>query len=76
MLRETITIIWFLAKFEVDVSSDMMARHENIPVQWADYLILLEEAKKLLEQNKDRFKTDLLEQAEVTISLRTQFSET
>ncbi|XP_037870398.1 dynein axonemal heavy chain 2 isoform X3 [Bombyx mori] len=54
-----------LAKFEVELSSDMVARHENIPVIWAEYLALLEEAKKALELNKDKFKADLLEQAEV-----------
>lgn len=55
-----------LAKFEVELSSDMVARHENIPVIWAEYLALLEEAKKALELNKDKFKADLLEQAEDT----------
>lgn len=53
------------AKFEVEVSSDMVTRHENIPIIWNDYINLLEEAKKLLESNKDKFKTELLEQAEV-----------
>lgn len=55
----------FIGKFEVEVSSDMKERHENIPVLWADYLTLLEEAKKALELNKDKFKAELLEQAEV-----------
>ncbi|CAH2077128.1 unnamed protein product, partial [Iphiclides podalirius] len=53
-----------LAKFEVELSSDMVTRHENIPATWNDYLNLLEEAKKALELNKDKFKTELLEQAE------------
>ncbi|CAG9579057.1 unnamed protein product [Danaus chrysippus] len=53
-----------LAKFEVELSSDMTTRHENIPVMWAEYLALLEEAKKALELNKDKFKTELLVQAE------------
>ncbi|CAK1540781.1 unnamed protein product [Leptosia nina] len=54
-----------LVKFEVELSSDMVARHENIPVVWTEYLNLLEEAKKALELNKDKFKAELLEQAEV-----------
>ncbi|CAG9785843.1 unnamed protein product [Diatraea saccharalis] len=58
-----------LAKFDVELSSDMMTRHENIPVLWADYLTLLEEAKKALEMNKDKFKAELLEQAEVGIDI-------
>lgn len=45
----------------------MVTRHENIPVIWTDYLNLLEEAKKALEMNKDKFKAELLEQAEVII---------
>lgn len=45
----------------------MVTRHENIPTQWAAYLALLEDAKKLLEMNKDKFKTELLEQAEVLL---------
>lgn len=53
-----------LAKFEVELSSDMITRHENIPVLWSDYLGVLEEAKKNLEANKERFKTNLLDQAE------------
>lgn len=57
---------FFIAKFEVELSSDMATRHENIPVAWTEYLNLLEEAKKALEMNKDKFKTELLEQAEVT----------
>ncbi|KAJ8721220.1 hypothetical protein PYW07_001995 [Mythimna separata] len=55
-----------LAKFEVELSSDMITHHENIPVLWGDYLALLEEAKKNLEASKDRFKTGLLDQAEYT----------
>lgn len=43
----------------------MITRHEEIPNIWADYLVVLEEAKKALELNKDKFKTELLEQAEV-----------
>lgn len=58
----------FLGKFEVELSSDMVTRHENIPVIWNDYLNLLEEAKKALEMNKDKFKAELLEQAEVVIN--------
>lgn len=44
----------------------MVTRHEEIPNIWAEYLVLLEEAKKALELNKDKFKTELLEQAEVS----------
>lgn len=44
----------------------MVTRHEEIPSIWAEYLVLLEEAKKALELNKDKFKTELLEQAEVS----------
>lgn len=44
----------------------MITRHEEIPNIWAEYLVLLEEAKKALELNKDKFKTELLEQAEVS----------
>lgn len=58
-----------LAKFEVELSSDMVTRHEEIPILWADYLALLEEAKKLLEGNKDKFKAELLEQAEVIAAI-------
>lgn len=58
-------IVSFLGKFEVELSSDMVTRHEDIPDLWSDYLSLLEEAKKALELNKDKFKTELLEQAEV-----------
>lgn len=57
--------LFFVGKFEVELSSDMLSRHENIPVAWAEYLNLLEEAKKALELNKDKFKAELLEQAEV-----------
>ncbi|XP_045494772.1 dynein axonemal heavy chain 2 [Colias croceus] len=64
-----------LAKFEVEVSSDMMTRHENIPVVWAEYLNLLEEAKKALEMNKDKFKAELLEQAEVFKEAAKDFCE-
>lgn len=52
-------------KFEVELSSDMTTRHENIPLLWEQYLGVLEEAKKNLEANKEKFKTDLLDQAEV-----------
>ncbi|VVD00552.1 unnamed protein product [Leptidea sinapis] len=55
-----------LAKFDVECSSDMQSRHENIPIVWTEYLNLLEEAKKALELNKDKFKAELLEQAEAT----------
>lgn len=44
----------------------MVTRHEEIPNIWAEYLVVLEEAKKALELNKDKFKTELLEQAEVS----------
>lgn len=54
-----------LVKFEVELSSDMTTRHENIPLLWEQYLGVLEEAKKNLEANKEKFKTDLLDQAEV-----------
>ncbi|KAG6451921.1 hypothetical protein O3G_MSEX007393 [Manduca sexta] len=64
-----------LAKFEVELSSDMVTRHENIPVIWSDYLLLLEEAKKNLELNKDKFKTELLEQAEVFKEAAKDFCE-
>lgn len=47
----------------------MKERHENIPVIWAEYLALLEEAKKALELNKDKFKAELLEQAEVSSTI-------
>lgn len=53
----------------MELSSDMITRHENIPVIWSEYLALLEEAKKNLEMNKDKFKTELLEQAEVIINI-------
>ncbi|KAJ2950232.1 hypothetical protein O0L34_g11594 [Tuta absoluta] len=53
-----------LKKFDVELSSELKERHENIPVIWAQYLLLLEEAKKKLEENKEKFKTELLEQAE------------
>ena len=46
----------------------MPTRHENIPILWAEYLALLEEAKKNLEASKDKFKTGLLDQAEVRCS--------
>ncbi|XP_053613118.1 dynein axonemal heavy chain 2 isoform X1 [Plodia interpunctella] len=64
-----------LAKFEVELSSDMVTRHENIPVVWAEYLALLEEAKKALELNKDKFKTELLEQAEEFKEAAKEFCE-
>lgn len=48
----------------------MVTRHENIPVLWADYLSVLEEAKKALEMNKDKFKNGLLDQAEVSLMIR------
>ncbi|XP_038214645.1 dynein heavy chain 2, axonemal [Zerene cesonia] len=64
-----------LAKFEVELGSDMMTRHENIPVVWAEYLNLLEEAKKALEMNKDKFKAELLEQAEVFKEAAKDFCE-
>ncbi|XP_013149055.1 PREDICTED: dynein heavy chain 2, axonemal [Papilio polytes] len=64
-----------LAKFEVEVSSDMVTRHENIPIIWNDYINLLEEAKKLLESNKDKFKTELLEQAEEFKEAAKEFCE-
>lgn len=48
----------------------MLTRHEEIPVIWAEYLNLLEEAKKQLETNKEKFKTELLEQAEVNDVMR------
>ncbi|XP_052739543.1 dynein axonemal heavy chain 2 [Bicyclus anynana] len=64
-----------LAKFEVELSSDMLAQHENIPAKWAEYLVLLEEAKKLLESNKDKFKAELLEQAEVFKEQAKEFCE-
>lgn len=54
-----------VVKFEVELSSDMTTRHENIPLLWEQYLGVLEEAKKNLEANKEKFKTDLLDQAEV-----------
>lgn len=60
-------LIFSTAKFEVEVGSDMSSRHENIPITWTEYLALLEEAKKALEANKDKFKTELLERAEVPI---------
>lgn len=62
------TSLIIAAKFEVNVGADIISRHENIPVIWAEYLALLEEAKKQLEANKDRFKTQLLEQAEVKLN--------
>ncbi|CAF4893540.1 unnamed protein product [Pieris macdunnoughi] len=64
-----------LGKFEVELSSDMVTRHENIPVTWAEYLNLLEEAKKALELNKDKFKAELLEQAEVFKEAAKEFCE-
>ncbi|KAG7305948.1 hypothetical protein JYU34_008511 [Plutella xylostella] len=64
-----------LAKFEVNVGADIISRHENIPVIWAEYLALLEEAKKQLEANKDRFKTQLLEQAELFKEAAKEFCE-
>ncbi|XP_046962283.1 dynein axonemal heavy chain 2 [Vanessa cardui] len=64
-----------LAKFEVEISSDMSTRHENIPVAWTEYLALLEEAKKALEMNKDKFKAELLEQAEVFKEAAKEFCE-
>nr|XP_049696661.1 dynein axonemal heavy chain 2 [Helicoverpa armigera] len=64
-----------LAKFEVELSSDMITRHENIPVLWSDYLGVLEEAKKNLEANKERFKTNLLDQAEVFKEQAKEFCE-
>ncbi|XP_068632350.1 dynein axonemal heavy chain 2 [Battus philenor] len=64
-----------LAKFEVEVSSDMVTRHENIPVIWNEYMNLLEEAKKLLEANKDKFKAELLEQAEEFKEAAKEFCE-
>lgn len=51
----------------MELASDMVTGHENIPTAWQNYLTLLDEAKKLLELNKDRFKADLLEQAEVIV---------
>lgn len=51
----------------MEVSPEMTSQYENIPVAWANYLNLLEEAKKALEKNKDKFKTELLEQAEVIL---------
>ncbi|RVE54736.1 hypothetical protein evm_000503 [Chilo suppressalis] len=64
-----------LAKFDVELSTDMTTRHEEIPIIWADYLALLEEAKKALEMNKDKFKTELLEQAEVFKEAAKEFCE-
>ncbi|KOB74866.1 putative 1-beta dynein [Operophtera brumata] len=64
-----------LAKFEVEVGSDMKERHENIPVLWAEYLVVLEEAKKALEMNKDKFKTELLVQAEEFKEAAKEFCE-
>lgn len=64
--KEWCSFSFVLAKFEVELSSDMTARHDNIPVMWSEYLTLLEEAKKALELNKDKFKTELLVQAEVS----------
>lgn len=51
----------------MELSSDMVTRHENIPVIWSDYLTVLGEAKKNLEMNKEKFKNGLLDQAEVRI---------
>ncbi|KAL4710610.1 hypothetical protein ACJJTC_003246 [Scirpophaga incertulas] len=64
-----------LAKFEIELSADMENRHENIPVIWSEYMTLLEEAKKLLEINKDKFKTKLLEQAEEFKEAAKEFCE-
>ncbi|KAH9639977.1 hypothetical protein HF086_008072 [Spodoptera exigua] len=64
-----------LAKFEVELGSDMTTRHENIPVLWEQYLSVLEEAKKNLEANKDKFKTGLLDQAEVFKEAAKEFCE-
>ncbi|KAM3963696.1 LOW QUALITY PROTEIN: dynein heavy chain 2, axonemal kl-2 [Aphomia sociella] len=67
--------IMTLAKFEVELSADMVTRHENIPLIWAEYLAVLEEAKKALEINKEKFKTELLEQAEVFKEAAKEFCE-
>ncbi|XP_050561707.1 dynein axonemal heavy chain 2 [Spodoptera frugiperda] len=64
-----------LVKFEVELSSDMTTRHENIPLLWEQYLGVLEEAKKNLEANKEKFKTDLLDQAEVFKEAAKEFCE-
>ncbi|XP_050668613.1 dynein axonemal heavy chain 2 [Leptidea sinapis] len=64
-----------LAKFDVECSSDMQSRHENIPIVWTEYLNLLEEAKKALELNKDKFKAELLEQAEEFKEAAKEFCE-
>lgn len=45
-----------------------------MPDLWSDYLGLLEEAKKALELNKDKFKTELLEQAEVMYLYKVKFN--
>ncbi|XP_063358685.1 dynein axonemal heavy chain 2 isoform X1 [Cydia amplana] len=65
-----------LVKFEVELSSDMVTRHEEIPMIWANYLALLEEAKKQLELNKDKFKAELLEKAEEFKEAAKEFCDT
>ncbi|XP_041988681.1 dynein axonemal heavy chain 2 isoform X2 [Aricia agestis] len=64
-----------LEKYDVEVRAEVIARHENIPIAWLEYLNVLQEAKKALEMSSDTFKSDLLEQAEELKHIAKDFCE-
>ncbi|XP_050498494.1 dynein axonemal heavy chain 2 [Diabrotica virgifera virgifera] len=55
-----------LDKYNVPIPDLLRQQEKNIPKEWAAYLELLEQADKMLEYSKEKFKTALLEQAEIS----------
>ncbi|XP_060528447.1 dynein axonemal heavy chain 2 isoform X3 [Cylas formicarius] len=64
--------IYTLDKYNVALPQPLRTKHKNLPKEWADYLEVLEHAEKLLDYSKERFKTGLLEQAELSVRLARQ----
>ncbi|XP_057654894.1 dynein axonemal heavy chain 2 isoform X2 [Diorhabda carinulata] len=55
-----------LDKYNVPIPDSLRHQEKNIPKEWAAYLEVLDQAEKMLEYSKEKFKTGLLEQAEIS----------
>ncbi|CAG9862849.1 unnamed protein product [Phyllotreta striolata] len=55
-----------LDKYNVPVSDNLRNMEKNIPTEWAAYLEMLETAERMIEFSKERFKSGLLEKADLS----------
>ncbi|XP_071050357.1 dynein axonemal heavy chain 2 isoform X2 [Onthophagus taurus] len=61
VIADQITV---LDKYKVEIPKQVLEDEKQIPIVWADYVTLLEDADKMIGYAKDEFRAGLLEAAE------------